>query len=57
MLEVGKMLSAVACQEKGLLDWCICDVIGWSYGWLGTANVLVTAGSDFGSVIVRVISV
>ena len=31
------MLSAVACQEKGLLAWCICGVIGWSCGRLGRA--------------------
>ena len=35
------MLSAVACQEKGLLDWCICDVIGWSRERLGRSSRLV----------------
>ena len=36
MLEMEQMLSAVACQENGLLDWCNCDVIGWGgpIGWL-----------------------
>ena len=50
------MLSAVACQEKGLLDWGVCDVIGGSCGRLERANRLVKAGGDFGSVIVRVVS-
>ena len=50
------MLSAVASQDKGLLDCCICDVIGCSCGRLGRTNMLVAAGGDFGSVIVRVVS-
>ena len=50
------MLTVVAFQEKGLLDWCICGVIGWFCGRLGRANRLVTAGGDFRSVIVRVVS-
>ena len=33
------MLSTVACQEKGLLDWFMvsgwCCVIGWVWGRLG----------------------
>ena len=48
---------AVACQEKGLLDWCSCDVIWWSCGRLERANRLGTHGGacgDFGLVIVRV---
>ena len=45
------MLSAVACQEKGLLDWCIGDVSWWSCGRFVRANRLVTAGGDFLSVI------
>ena len=57
MLEVRYKLVAVGCQEKGLLDWCSCDVIWWSCGRLERANRLGThggAGGDFGSVIVRV---
>ena len=50
------MLSAVARQENGLLEWYICDVIRWPCGRLGRANRLVTAGVDFGSVIGRVVS-
>ena len=42
--------------NRSLLDWCICDVIGWSCGRLRRANRLVTAGGGFGSVIVRVVS-
>ena len=44
-----------ACQEKGLHDWCICDVIGWSCGRLERAKRRVTTGGDYGSVIVRVV--
>ena len=50
---------AVACQEKGLLDWCICDVMWWCCGTLERANRLGMdggAGGDFGLVIVRVLS-
>ena len=46
----------VTYQEKGLLDWRISDVNGWSCSRLGRAIRLVTAGGDFGSVIVRVVS-
>ena len=34
MLEVRWKLLAVACQEKGALDWCSCDEIWWSCGRL-----------------------
>ena len=57
------MLDVIDCsvpRNKSLLDWCICDVIGWSCGrlgfGLGRASKLVTAGGGFGSVIVRVVS-
>ena len=35
---VESKLSAVACQEKGLLIWFSCDVFGWSCGRLERAN-------------------
>ena len=42
MLEMGQMLSAVACQENGLLYSCNWDVIGWGgpIGWLRLAVIL-----------------
>ena len=40
--------------KKGLLDWCICNVIGWSCGRLARTDS--GADGDFGSVIVRIVS-